>query len=68
MTEQNSDTSDRIYEKPVFFRSSSVWLGRKKTVIFSITSLIIIVVISGIFAVFSPSKTKISSNPVKDAV
>lgn len=68
MTEQHSDTSDNIYEKPDFFRSSSVWLGRKKTVIFSITSLIGIIVISGIFAVFFPSKTNISSNPVKDAV
>ena len=68
MTEHNSDTSDKIYEKPDFFKSSSVWLGRKKTVIFSITSLIIITVISVIFAVSPPSKTEISSNPVKDAV
>lgn len=68
MTEHNSDTSDKIYKKPDFFRSSSVWLGRKKTVIFSIASLMIIIVISGIFAVFSTSKTKISSSPVKDAV
>lgn len=68
MTEQNSDNSDKQYEKPDFFKSSSVWFGKKKTAIFSITSIVIIIVISAIFAFFPRSKAKISSDPVKDAV
>ncbi len=66
MTTDNNN-NDKQFEKPDFFKSSSVKLQKKRSVILSISTLIIIIIISVIFAGFSKTSER-TSNPVKDAV
>lgn len=63
----NSNNNDKQFEKPDFFKSSSVKLQKKKSLVLPISTLIIIVILSLIFAGYSETLNR-AANRVKDAV